>query len=108
LEQVQVIEMVNKTVEQKIDDVITDLGAPVSTSESADGWSPESKIAIKAYFENLKQALQAGRALPPLDVCRGMDHWGVIGGPILEKAAQISNELRAALKGQSSISPRSE
>jgi hypothetical protein len=94
LEQIQDIEMVNQTVEQKIDDVIAELSVPVSASESADGWTPESKKAIKAYFENLKPKLQAGEVLPPLDVCRGMDHWGVVSWPTLEKAAQISNELR--------------
>lgn len=84
----------SKGVEQKIDFVIAELSVPVSASESADGWTPESKKAIKAYFENLKQKLQAGEALPALDVCRGMDLWGVVSGPVLEKAAQISNELR--------------
>lgn len=87
-------EMFNQTIEQKINEVIADLSVPVSASEAADGWTAESKQAIKKYFENLKQKLLAGEELPSLDVCRGMDHWGVVNGPILEKAAQISNELR--------------
>jgi len=87
--------MVNQAIYQKIGDIIAELSAPVSASEAEDGWTLESKKAIKAYFENLRQKLQKGEALPPLDVCRGMDHWGVISGPILEKVAQISNELRS-------------
>lgn len=87
--------MIIQTVEQKIDDVIAELSTSVSASESTDGWTLESKKAIKVYFENLRLKLQAKEPLPPLDVCRGMDHWGVISGPILEKAAQISNELRS-------------
>lgn len=83
-----------RTLELKIDDIIADLSLPLSSSEAADGWGLESKQAIKLYFEELKHALQEGKALPSLDVCRGMDHWGVVRGPILEKAAQISNELR--------------
>lgn len=86
--------MVNQTIDKKIDEVIADLSAPVSASESADGWTPESKKAIKTFFEDLKQKLQSGEALPPLNISRALDHWGVVSGSILEKSAQISNELR--------------
>lgn len=86
--------MVNQTVDKKIDEVIADLSAPVSASESADGWTPESKKAIKTFFEDLKKKLQSGEALPPLNISRALDHWGVVSGSILEKSAQISNELR--------------
>lgn len=82
------------TIDKKINEVIADLSAPVSISEATDGWTPESKAAIKIFFEDLKRKLQAGEALPPLNISRALDHWGVINGPILEKSAQISNEIR--------------
>lgn len=87
--------MVNQTIDQKIDEVIADLSAPVSASESADGWTPESKKAAKTFFEDLKKKLQSGEVLPPLYIPVWLDHWGVVSGQILEKSAQISNELRS-------------
>lgn len=86
--------MANQTIDQKIDEVIADLSTPVSASESADGWTLESKKAIKAFFEDLQKKLQSDEALPPLNISRALDHWGVVSGQILEKSAQISNELR--------------
>ena len=86
--------MTNQAIDQKIDEVIADLSTPMSASDSTDGWTPESRKAIKAFFEDLKKKLQSGEALPPLNISRALDHWGVVSGSILEKSAQISNELR--------------
>ncbi len=86
--------MANQTIDKKIDAVLVDLSAPVSASEFADGWTPESKKAMKAFFENLKNKLQSDEPLPPLNISRALDHWGVVNGSILEKSAQISNEIR--------------
>jgi hypothetical protein len=86
--------MVNQTIDKKIDEVIANLSTPVSASETADGWTPESKRAIQTFFEDLKKKLQSGEALAPLNISRALDHWGVVSGSILEKSAQISNELR--------------
>ena len=86
--------MENQSIDNKIDEVIADVSAPVSASEFVDGWTPESKKAIKTFFEDLKRKLQSGEALPPLNISRALDHWGVVSGTILEKAAQISTELR--------------
>jgi hypothetical protein len=84
------------TVENKIDTLITSLTAPLSAQESADGWTPESKSAMADFFQDLRDKLRTGGALPPvLHVTRAMDHWGVNSGPLLDLAAQISNELRA-------------
>lgn len=84
----------NFGINLKIDQVMTMLAVPLSSAEAKDGWTVESKKAIKSYFEDLKEKLQSGDTLPPLNISRGLDHRGVVGGPILELAAQISNELR--------------
>lgn len=86
--------MMNQTIEDRIDEVIANLAAPVDVAESSDGWTPESKSAAKVFFEDLKKKMQSGAALPPLNISRALDHWGVVGGEILEKSARISNELR--------------
>jgi len=87
--------MVNQTVENQIDVMLAQLSAPLSTSEAADGWTSESKATTKTFFEGLKEKLQSGEPLPPLSISRALDHWGVIGGEMLEMAAKISNQLRA-------------
>ncbi|HLO65320.1 MAG TPA: hypothetical protein VK165_20345 [Azonexus sp.] len=87
--------MVNQTLEEMIDEVIIDLSNPVSALESVDGWTTESKHAMKIFFEDIKKKLRSNDELPPLFISKGLDHWGVVGGQILEKSAQISNELRA-------------
>jgi len=87
--------MANQTIDNKIDEVIAELSFPMSASESADGWTPESKKSIKTFFEDLKKKLQSGEELPPLNISVWLDHWGIVSGSVLEKAAQISNELRS-------------
>lgn len=86
--------MMNQTIDETIEEVIADLAAPVSGAELADGWTAESKEAIKKSFEELKKKIRSGEALPPLNISRALDHWGVVGGKILEKSARISNNLR--------------
>lgn len=90
--------MSKPSIEAEIDKVIDELSTPVSSSESLDGWTPESKKAIKLFFEDLKKKLQTDEKLPPLSISRALDHWGVVGGPLLEKSAHISNELRLSRK----------
>ena len=87
--------MKDQIVIEKIDSVIEALSTPVSKVEAIDGWTPESKKAIKSFFEGLKDKLQSGDALPPMSISRALDHWGIVSGEILEKSAQISNELRS-------------
>ena len=72
----------------KIDSIIEALSTSISAAETADGWTPESKEAVKTFFVGLKDKLQSGEALPPMSISRALDHWGVIGGEILEKSAQ--------------------
>lgn len=86
--------MVNQVIEKEIDVMLARLSAPLSASEVADGWTSESKVATKEFFEGLKQKILSDEPLPPLSISRALDHWGVTGGDMLEIAAQISNQLR--------------
>ena len=87
--------MVNQIIDNKIDEIIAELSSPMSASESEEGWTPESKKTIKTFFEDLKKKLQSGEDLPPLNISVWLDHWGIISGSVLEKSAQISNELHS-------------
>jgi hypothetical protein len=90
--------MTDQNILANIDSVIDALSTPVNASEISEGWTPESKKAIKTFFEGLKNMLLSGEDLPPMSISRALDHWGVISGEILEKSAQISNELRSGKK----------
>lgn len=82
----------------KIDDIVEMLSCPVSISEAADGWTSESKKAVTVFLVELKNKIQSGETLPPMNISRSLDHWGVVGGDILERTAQLSNELRMRLR----------
>ncbi|AJE97262.1 hypothetical protein SG18_02110 [Pandoraea apista] len=87
--------MAEQTVEQEIETMLARLSAPISAVDEADGWTAESMSATRLLFEEIKQKLQRGEQLPPLSISRSLDHWGVVGGDILDMAAQISNQLRS-------------
>jgi hypothetical protein len=80
-----------------IDDIealVAKLSLPCSASEAGDGWTSESKAAARDYFVRLRTALSERSKLPELGIVRGLDHWGVVGGDLLEEAASITSRLR--------------
>jgi hypothetical protein len=77
-----------------IDDILSQLRHPVSAQEAIDGWDVESKDAARTYFELLSNSLKSDSPLPPLGIVRGLDHWGVIGGRLLDEIAKVTNMLR--------------
>jgi hypothetical protein len=87
--------MNSRTVEDRIDQMIQVLSAPLTAKEIADGWTEKSKAAMLEFFEKLRDSIRSGDKLPPLSISRGMDFWGITGGDLLEEGAVISNELRA-------------
>jgi hypothetical protein len=78
----------------KIDDIVGELSHPLSLQEADEGWTEKSKTAIGVFFKELRSNILSGGPLPPLSIARGLDHWGVVNGELLEKAAVISNQLR--------------
>lgn len=81
-------------VRELIHRVLVSLAAPLTPSEMGSGWNMESKQAAEKYFFDLAQKLDAGEVLPPTDIVRGLDHWGVTGGCLLEEVARVANALR--------------
>lgn len=77
-----------------VDAVIRKLSDPVTPSEMKEGWTTQSKQAAAKYFKELRQSLTEGNTLPPLDIVRGLDHWGVTGGDLLKEISRVTNALR--------------
>lgn len=80
----------------QLDRLIAQLERPLPAAERAAGWTEQSRTAFLAAFERLRQALVAGTVPPPHppSIAREMDHWGITGGRLLEKAARLSLALR--------------
>jgi len=88
----------------RIEAIAKKLADPLSASERADGWSETSRMAMLDYFKELHRRLELDQALTPADlsITRGMDHWGITGGALLDEAAELSCRLREFSDAKSS------
>jgi hypothetical protein len=78
-----------------INELIDELSLPLRPEEVAHGWSEPSQAAMLKFFEDLRQRVIAGEQLGYLGIVRGLDHWGISGGELFRKAAEVDHELRA-------------
>jgi hypothetical protein len=78
----------------KIDELIEGLSVPLRPDELAHGWSEPSQSAMLNFFEDLRLKVTAGEQLPYLAILRGLDHWGISGGELFRKVAEVDYELR--------------
>jgi hypothetical protein len=86
--------MTKEEILEDIELILERLAKPLTTKDIADGWSIECRKMIIRVFEDIKATLLSEGKLPPMFIARGLDHWGVIDGDLLEFAAKISNKLR--------------
>jgi len=86
--------MKRQEIIQAIEELKAALTAPLPGEELANGWTPKSQEATLALLHEIEEALPAKRELPSLSIGRGLDHWGVEGGPLFEMACELSNCLR--------------
>ena len=87
--------MNSQNIEKEVSELLVTLSLPVSEEELSGGWSAGSKKAAERYFNELHTCIRDNKPLPPLGIVRSLDHWGVVGGNLLEKIAKITNWLRA-------------
>ena len=80
---------------QLLDELVSALSAPLSDSARGDGWSEAIQIKWLRIFSDLRVSLGSGGDLSDASISRALDHDGVVTGPLLEKAAVLSNLVRA-------------
>jgi len=69
-----------------------------------DGWTEQSRAAMIRFFETMVDEAQRGQSLDKLEyktIPRGMDHWGIYQGDLLENAAEISAAIIDGVGGDS-------
>ncbi len=71
------------------------LASPMPAAAVADGWSPETWRKWARIFSDLQRQMLACEALPVASITRALDHDGVVGGRILERAAAVSVAIRS-------------
>lgn len=86
--------MTASEINDQIENIVATLRLPVTEEEGAGGWTAQSKEAALKYFVGLQHSLESGQPMPPPGIVRGLDHWGIIGGALLESIAKATNNIR--------------
>ena len=88
--------------------MIEKLSQPLSELEIKNGWGKECQQAMLKLFGELEESIKNDKVIQEMHIARGLDHWGVVGGDLMEKIAKISvdlNEYRKKTTG-SSLKPK--
>lgn len=87
--------MISKSeLEARIDVLLSALAAPLSAADERDGWTPAAREAFQRMLTEIQRALASKEDVPDVSLSRGLDSWGVVGGELSERAAELSNALR--------------
>lgn len=83
---------------QRVDKIVRKLSNQLSENDIDGGWCEESRLAMLKFFETLRDDLLNGVDVSTkaeyASIARGMDHWGIVSGQLLEEATGISAEIR--------------
>jgi len=85
-------------VANRIEKLINKLSRQLPPQEIQNGWTEDSRKAMLDFFQRLHSDLVAGVAVSTkteyITIPRGMDHWGITDGELLEEAAKISDAIK--------------
>jgi len=83
---------------KKVENIIERLSSPLSEEELSNGWIEDSRLAMLKFFETLRDDLKndvdVSAKAEYRSIARGMDHWGISVGQLLDDATEISMEIR--------------
>ena len=80
---------------EDIDALLALLRGPVSSASASDGWTDALAEKWVGVFEELRGRVVSDRSIAPVSIARAMDFDGIVSGELLDRAAAISNVLRA-------------
>lgn len=81
---------------QLLDQLVVALSVPLTDAARAEGWTEAVQAKWLRIFQEMRTSVADGRNLPEASISRALDHDGVVAGPVLEKAAKLSNLVRRA------------
>ena len=81
---------------QLLDQLEAALSAPLTGAARADGWTDVVQAKWLRIFQDMRASVASGRDIPEASISRALDHDGIVAGPVLEKAAMLSNLVRRA------------
>lgn len=83
---------------KRIDTLIQRLSKPLTSIDTQDGWTDEAKDAALSLLQRLQSDIlndvQVSEVPEYRSIARGLDHWGIEGGDILESFAELSQSIR--------------
>ncbi len=83
---------------KELDFLIARLSGSLTEQDLDCGWTPQSQKALLTCFEKIKGEAENEKVVKRFKISgqlvRGMDHWGVVKGELLEAAARIENLLK--------------
>lgn len=100
LEPEGLLEMDSSDIETRCSALIARLSGSLTSVDCDDGWTEEARDAILALLRRLQNDLrndiQVDEVPEYRSMARGLDHWGIEGGEIMERVAELSQAVRGA------------
>ena len=85
-------------IANRLENLIGQLSKELPPTEIQNGWTEDSRQAMLKFFQRLHSDLASGVVVSSkteyVTISRGMDHWGITGGELLEEAAKISFAIK--------------
>jgi len=82
-------------IESDLESLIKKLESPLTEMDFSCGWTEGAQAATLELLREIGNDLQSGKILPHLNLGRGLDHWGIEEGVLLEEICRLSNRLRS-------------
>jgi|GEM_PF-6334263 len=82
-------------IKSDLESLIKKLENPLTEMDFNCGWTEGAQTATLKLLRDIDNDLQRGKTLPHLNLGRGLDHWGVEEGVLLEEISRLSNKLRS-------------
>jgi len=85
-------------ITKRTDTLIERLSKPLTEIDIQDGWSDEAKEAALSLLQRLQGDIQNNVQVSEIaeyrSIARGLDHWGIEGGELLEEFSELSQSIR--------------
>ncbi|MGY1490796.1 hypothetical protein ACW4YW_15425 [Methylobacillus pratensis] len=78
----------------EIDVLLARTQLPLTTEDIQNGWTLAAQQSAIKFLEKLRPQVDSEEQLPPMNLARALDSWGVVSGDLLNGYAELSNGLR--------------